>query len=326
MFRKFLKPSISVAGLFDAATAMACVGTVIGYLGFLWWPLGLARNFPVQCGLFLACAVAINAIAKRRNQALVALVFLIPNVIAVAPYYLHMRPVHAGPPAMKALLSNVYSQNTDYDEVLKFIRKTDADFVVLQEVTWNWSRRLAVLDSMYPHSIYKTREDNFGIAFLSKTKPLLSEIIITNRIRVPMIRAELQTPHGRLTLIGAHPPPPLFRGYIRAREAAFDEIVAMAGTLKGPIMVLGDLNATPWSRLFRRLVTESRLRDARCGFGLLPTWPVQMPLLYIPLDHCLVSPEIRVRSMKTGPNLGSDHLPVIVEFGVSRNNRTARCR
>jgi endonuclease/exonuclease/phosphatase (EEP) superfamily protein YafD len=38
--------------------------------------------------------------------------------------------------------------------------------------------------------------------------------------------------------------------------------------------------------------------------------------LMIPIDHCLVSPQIRVTGMRTGRAIGSDHLPIIVDMMV----------
>jgi hypothetical protein len=38
------------------------------------------------------------------------------------------------------------------------------------------------------------------------------------------------------------------------------------------------------------------------------------PVLRIPIDHCLVSPDIGVLTMRTGRHIGSDHLPIIIDM------------
>jgi endonuclease/exonuclease/phosphatase family metal-dependent hydrolase len=58
------------------------------------------------------------------------------------------------------------------------------------------------------------------------------------------------------------------------------------------------------------------LRDSREGFGLQNSWPAYWPWLSITIDHCLVSRDIRLIDRKVGPDIGSDHYPVLVEVGI----------
>ncbi|MDA0275619.1 MAG: hypothetical protein O3A06_12010 [Proteobacteria bacterium] len=55
-------------------------------------------------------------------------------------------------------------------------------------------------------------------------------------------------------------------------------------------------------------------RDAqqRRASGLAPTWPASAAgLMGVPIDHLLVTCQWRVVAGRAGPNLGSDHLPVL---------------
>jgi endonuclease/exonuclease/phosphatase (EEP) superfamily protein YafD len=69
-----------------------------------------------------------------------------------------------------------------------------------------------------------------------------------------------------------------------------------------------------WSPFYKNMVKTGNLRNARSGFGILPTWPTFLPLAYIPIDHFLVSKEIGVLKIRTGRNVGSDHLPLITDL------------
>ena len=84
----------------------------------------------------------------------------------------------------------------------------------------------------------------------------------------------------------------------------------------GPRTILaGDLNCTPWSYWFRRLLRESQLSNSAHGRGLNITWtPLRIAVCGLPIDHVLVGSEIRVSRRFVGPYLGSDHRPVVVDF------------
>ncbi len=81
-------------------------------------------------------------------------------------------------------------------------------------------------------------------------------------------------------------------------------------------MVLGDFNTTPWNYYFQKFLKESGLRDSSQGFGPQPTWPNFSRLLSIPIDHCLHSAEIVIVGRQIGPDVGSDHYPVIVDYAL----------
>ena len=79
--------------------------------------------------------------------------------------------------------------------------------------------------------------------------------------------------------------------------------------------MLGDFNATPWSWPFRRMLSTGALVNSQSGFGLQPTFPATTNVaLRVPIDHLLHSDLIGVRDRRTGPALGSDHFPLIVDL------------
>jgi endonuclease/exonuclease/phosphatase (EEP) superfamily protein YafD len=84
-----------------------------------------------------------------------------------------------------------------------------------------------------------------------------------------------------------------------------------------PVIVAGDFNATPFSPIFRKVIKISGLKDSREGFGWQPSWPTYVPLLWLPIDHILVSSEIQVHNRATGSFIGSDHYPVFADLSIN---------
>jgi len=77
-------------------------------------------------------------------------------------------------------------------------------------------------------------------------------------------------------------------------------------------VMAGDLNTTPWARgLF---AVDAHMRRANSAE---PSWPNAWGWLSVlPLDHVLASPGWQVVGSRIGPDLGSDHRPVVVRLAV----------
>ena len=77
------------------------------------------------------------------------------------------------------------------------------------------------------------------------------------------------------------------------------------------VVLLGDLNTTPWSYFYRQYLETLGLKDAK-AHHYLPTWPTYIPVFFLPIDHVLVSPKVQTLSQRLAGFNGSDHFPVEV--------------
>ena len=114
--------------------------------------------------------------------------------------------------------------------------------------------------------------------------------------------------------MAAHPTPPTSNVNARARREYLQEVARWAGRQSTPAIVAGDLNATPWSEAFPRLLEVGRLENSQRGFGIQPTWCDTCGPMRIPIDHVLHSRDLVTTYREVGPNLGSDHSPIYVEL------------
>jgi endonuclease/exonuclease/phosphatase family metal-dependent hydrolase len=85
-----------------------------------------------------------------------------------------------------------------------------------------------------------------------------------------------------------------------------------------PLMLVGDFNAVPSSRAYRRIAQRLRDAQALASGRPRPTFPSRLPFLR--LDHVFVNScveVVRVDTIRTREaRMASDHLPLLVEFRV----------
>jgi endonuclease/exonuclease/phosphatase (EEP) superfamily protein YafD len=97
------------------------------------------------------------------------------------------------------------------------------------------------------------------------------------------------------------------------RDAVFNHLADRLRSPGVPVIVVGDFNATPWSRAMTPLY-EVGLRDTMLGRGFSATWRREIPMIAIPIDLILIGGRISTQQRWLGPDLGSDHRPVVAEL------------
>jgi endonuclease/exonuclease/phosphatase (EEP) superfamily protein YafD len=297
---------------------MACAATLLGFLGRFGWLLDLFAHFRVQYLVGLGVLAVVALLMRHRVHAACFATGAAVNLVLVAPLWIGGVPQATGPPSLRALLSNVGTRRGDPERVRALLREEDADVVVLLEVSRRWLRELEPVTRAYPHVVSEPREDNVGIALFSRHPIVRSELLRLGGAGTPTIVADLDRPLGLVTVIGTHAWPPVSGDASRVRDAQLADLVAMARRSAHPVLLLGDLNATPWCHGYRHLVRESGLVDSARGRGLHATWSAGNPLLAIPIDHCLHSPALGVLAHRIGPDVRSDHRPLIVDLVAAR--------
>ncbi|MCB9881454.1 MAG: endonuclease/exonuclease/phosphatase family protein [Planctomycetes bacterium] len=314
--RDILAPRVRPVGLIHAVVLLAGIGTLLGFFGELAWWLELAAHFrPHMLVVLLAASIA-PVLRKRYRLALSAWALALVNLVPLWPHV--FAPVedvaHVGK-TWTACLANVNTMRGDPEAVERHLRALDADLVVLEEVGSRWANTLRRLEDLYPHREFVLRDDNFGIALLSRHPFESVTVESLGEARLPSIFARLVLDGRTIAILGTHPLPPMNALYTRLHNEQLDRVREFASRVDEPLLVLGDLNTTPWAPSFGRILEGSGLRNAGRG-RWLPTWPSPLGFAGLPLDHCLIREGIVVTQLETGEPVGSDHRPLHVTFGV----------
>ncbi|MFC1599257.1 endonuclease/exonuclease/phosphatase family protein [Candidatus Omnitrophota bacterium] len=306
---------VTVGGSFRASFVLSCVFTVTGFLGKFGFLLDLTSHFRVHYLLVQFFYLVFGIVRRSKKFIFTSFVFFVINLVLIIPWYL---PVASGPSVkqkISILLINVNTQNRNFQDTVDYISKVNPDILALEEINEEWLSQLEPIREMYPFSKIKTREDNFGIALFSKMA-LINPQVRYFEVEVPSIVAKIKLEEAAVSIVFTHPVPPADRHYYLHRNRQLRSIAASRDEFGDKLIVIGDLNTTNWSYHYQAFLSKMRLQDTRKGFGMQPSWPTQMPILLIPIDHCLVSSDFVTLERKIGPNLGSDHYPVYVELGI----------
>ncbi|MEM9415620.1 MAG: endonuclease/exonuclease/phosphatase family protein [Planctomycetota bacterium] len=318
----------------SAFVVFLAVLNVLSLFASFDWQWDLLTHFRFQYLVGFGVAGLGLLLLRWRKMAAVALAGLLLNAWFVVPLYLpnsetrHAAVLRAdnSAPAVTFLHFNVHTANPRKQDVAALIQKSGADVVFLQEINRAWVSALDGRLAGYEPVLLDPRSDNFGIGmWVREGSPLTVESaelvdLSGGLAQVNAVDAVLRQADGSaLRVVSLHTLPPVSGAYAAARDAQLAGASAMAHRTPGAFVLIGDLNATPWSASYRALVRDGGLADSLRGRAGWPTaapgasWPAGLVSLgMIPIDHCLTSGGAVVVERELGDAAGSDHRPLFV--------------
>lgn len=297
-----------------AAIAVASLAAFAGR--WVWW-LDVLANFRAQYVTVLAVLGAVVVLSRWRRTGFAILAVALVNLIFVAPLYLGSPGGSNGSaPHLVVLSFNLLSSNESYNEVIEYIETVDADLVFLHEASRPWEVALEAAGLDY--EIIRARSDNliFGTVVLARDEvEAVSHGFAEAQPRAVALDYQPDGWPVPVMALSTHTLAPTTEKRASLRDAQLGFAADWAVEQEGAYFVVGDFNATPWSWPFRNLISEGELRNSQVGFGLQASFSAtSFPFLRVPIDHLLHSDALLVRERKLGPNLGSDHFPLVVDL------------
>lgn len=314
---------------FETVVALLVLLWLVGNLPILGWISDLASHFQMQYAIFsLGCIL--YAFKKRLWKPLAPLLVVFAlTAFAVIPYWPNFKASNASisQPHIRLMQVNVLYQNQGHRRVQRAIELYDPDILSLQEVDPRWINGLQPILKKYPyrleHIVWKR---SCGLALYSKMPLRNLQIRDYGNVGRAVLLSDIQLGTQTVTIAAMHPHSPGRIARYENRNRQFFTFARERKQLNSHLILLGDLNNTPFSSSFKEFLKITHLKDTRVGQGLYPTWPSILPLLWVPIDHVLVSPEFEVESFKTGPYTGSDHFPVVVDLALESSFSTKDSR
>ena len=296
-------------------TGSLCLLTLTGFFARVWWIFDITSHFRLQYLILLVICAILGGLGGNYLLSILAEFGVIINLFVILPLYLAAPRLQKRTIRYRLLLSNVLGTNPNISATVNLIEKTKPDIILLIEPTESWLDAILPHLEAYPYRILVPRPDNYGIALFTKHHMKTQETIILGPYQKPTIFASLDLDGKQLNLLGTHAQPPFNALDSAYRDQQINEVVAFARQQNRPTLIMGDFNTTSWSAVIRDLL-KSGWKDSRVGFGVQASWPAANPLLRVPIDHIFTTPDVVVHKRQLGSRVGSDHLPVILDFSI----------
>ena len=300
--------------------ALTTISTVFGFFGSYYWFFDLFSHWRAQYAWLGLLTTLFYSVKKKRAPATLAFLLLLTNLSYIAPLYFSPPNQSQTQPKnsveIKIAQINLCAQHKETKAAVNYLKSNSFDILSMVELTPHWEKALSEVQADYPYRVCEPREDCFGICLWSKLPIKDHKIVAYVSKTAPSIEATLVVNEGPITVIVTHALPPRSSLLSHFRDEQFIRMGKRKNSYHKDIILLGDLNNTPWSPSYRQLENSLQLHNARQGFGICASWPTVGPPLLIPIDHCLVSHRIKVSNCQLGPSIGSDHYPLEVTLAI----------
>jgi endonuclease/exonuclease/phosphatase (EEP) superfamily protein YafD len=215
--------------------------------------------------------------------------------------------------AIKLVSFNVRKTNEHTARAAKWISAQSPDVIVLLEGNLAGTGLARLLRKNYPFQ-YDCRGDGRCSTVLLSRRPATAINYratgdTENRKSLSSLTASFLMSGAAVSVTAVHLPrpwplgePSILAGQLSDATDIFD----------GHRIVAGDFNNPPWTFAMQNLAHDMRLTLAS---GAKRTWPAMLSVpAVLPLDQIYLGNCLQAMSVKTGPDLGSDHLPIIAEL------------
>jgi len=240
---------------------------------------------------------------------------------------------------LRVITCNIDNGKCDAQALAALIRDTGADIVALQEFKdialslppgWHiiQERGLAVLSS-FP------LQRGVTTLVYNPPNPWPSTNLLHCIVKMPgndlnFCSVQLPTPRfGLLPLLDRHTLlRPSRNGQLLDetvyRRRASKEVQKSVALLSGQTIVAGDFNMPVDSTIYRQIWNGYSNAFSKAGLGYGWTQrakSMKLTTIGIRIDHILTSKSLGTRVCEIGPDVGSDHLPLIAHIEVNRGSR-----
>jgi endonuclease/exonuclease/phosphatase (EEP) superfamily protein YafD len=291
-------------------------------------PLIVASQTLLPYGAPLAVPIGVAALVTGRRALAIASAIAVvgTGVLAaplIAPLIWHPEPatVDADAPTLEVTFANLYWTSTTPALAADAVLDTQADVVVLAEVT---PAAIEAFDALggadgYPYRAGRPADSADGLMIMSRFP--LEDVSLARIGPTPGVDVTVTVGERRLRVITIHPDPPFTELGRETWLPSLRALNAVATAETGPLLITADVNASWWNPPYRRVLLPG-LTDVHrvLGDGFSTSWPADRRLIpaFTRIDHALIRGNVEPIAIDDVMIPGSDHEGFTVRLALGR--------
>lgn len=248
------------------------------------------------------------------------LAFQTTKILPYTPLYPTEITLDPTPPENASFLilaANVLKENEDPSKISDLILSKKPEILLLMETDRSWDAALETALATFKTVKSSPREDHYGMIFATNLEVVAFDFKHFSDDDTPTAVARLIAPNGAdFSFIGLHPRPPVPGVDTTDRDEQIHTSATIAHKLNRPVVCMGDFNDVAWSRTSKMVKKRGQFSDPRVGRGFFSSFDATHPLLRFPIDQMYVTKGARLVSFGRGPNVGSDHFPMMATLFI----------
>lgn len=284
----------------------------------VWWVRGW--EFPRAQILLVAVLVCVMAVIVGGTVGLIVAGLMVVcaayQLYRIAPYLPWVgKDLDLGVARdddLRLMALNVEMENRRFEDVIDVIRDERPDVLFLMETDEAWVEALDPVLEDFDTVLRVPQDDYYGLVFATRLKARRSGVERLTRDKTPSVFALLEDRQGRpFHFIGLHPKPPVPGENTAERDLQTLYAARFAREKNAPVLVMGDFNDAAWSESARLFKHTGEYLDVRVGRGLFSSFHARYWWFRCPIDQLFLTEGAVVSRFEMGPDVGSDHFPVI---------------
>lgn len=289
------------------------------YLPTWFWFQELSINLSVYWLFLHVLTLCVLFLARRRLHRLVCVISAIALTAFSAGYLYQMRgflfypePPPLSSSAHKLKVLQVSAFKASLTELAGAISSQQPDLLAVTGLEDAAAESLE-LSKKFPYVESVQRGDEFSIALYSRFPLTSAQTSIGERL--PPIVSTSIAPAGAppVQVLFIHAPSPFVRAAYRDHKLVVRRTSTALRQTKGPLLVLGNFNATEFSGSYKRFRNAGKLKNAMTGYGYFRTADPARAWYRLSLDHIMYR-DMQSADFRRLPDIGADRYPISATF------------